>query len=193
MKVLVVGGTSFIGRYLVGELLKAGHDVTVLHRQPKHLLGRRVGNLVGDRNDAGAVRAALAEATKWDPRSAEIIVGTSAGSRVGAMLRAGVSAGDLAAFAAGDPPSEDGARFLARLGPPANLPPFTLAGLFAALCTISMCMTNGTIALSRQPGINLGMLLGGLSEVFAAAAISFAFLTIGWVCVAIGLRRQGPM
>lgn len=71
--------------------------------------------------------------------------------------------------------------------------PLSLAGLFAALCTISLGMTNGTIALSRQPGINIGMLLGGLSEVFAVAAISFAFLTIGWVCVAIGLRRHGPM
>ena len=54
-------------------------------------------------------------------READLIVGTSAGSRVGAMLRAGVSAGDLAAFAAGDSPSEDGAQFLARLGPPPSL------------------------------------------------------------------------
>lgn len=94
------------------------------------------GGVVGHAFHAG-VLSALAEATKWDPRSAEIIVGTSAGSRVGAMLRAGVSAGDLAAFATGDPPSEDGARFLARVGPPAKLPPFTLAGLFADLPTAS--------------------------------------------------------
>jgi NTE family protein len=47
------------------------------------------------------------------------------------MLRAGVSARDLAAFATGEAPSEEGARFLARVGPPAKLPPFTLAGLFA--------------------------------------------------------------
>jgi NTE family protein len=86
------------------------------------------GGIVGHAFHAG-VLSALAEATGWNPRSAEVIVGTSAGSRVGAMLRAGVSAGDLAAFTAGDPPSEEGARFLARLGPPAKLPPFTLAGL----------------------------------------------------------------
>ncbi|MET0154475.1 MAG: patatin-like phospholipase family protein [Candidatus Binatia bacterium] len=88
------------------------------------------GGIVGHAFHAG-VLSALAEATRWDPRSAEIIVGTSAGSRVGALLRAGITAGDLAAFAAGERPSEDGARFLARLGPPAKLPPFTLAGLFA--------------------------------------------------------------
>jgi nucleoside-diphosphate-sugar epimerase len=59
MKVLVIGGTLFIGRGLVQELLKAGHDVTVLHRKPKHDLGRRVQNLVADRNDPQEVRSAL--------------------------------------------------------------------------------------------------------------------------------------
>jgi nucleoside-diphosphate-sugar epimerase len=49
----------FIGRLLVAELLKAGHDVAVLHRRPKHDLGKRVQNIVADRNDAASVRAAL--------------------------------------------------------------------------------------------------------------------------------------
>ena len=52
MKVLVIGGTLFIGRQLVEELVKAGHDVTVLHRKPKHDFGRRVENIMADRNDA---------------------------------------------------------------------------------------------------------------------------------------------
>ena len=60
MKVLVIGGTLFIGRLLVEELVKAGHDVTVLHRKPKHDLGRRVSNLMADRNDPAAMEAALA-------------------------------------------------------------------------------------------------------------------------------------
>ena len=59
MKVLVIGGTLFIGRGLVQELLKAGHDVTVMHRKPKHDLGRRVQNLTADRNDPDQVRQAL--------------------------------------------------------------------------------------------------------------------------------------
>src|ERR1017187_2590614 len=59
MKVLVIGGTLFIGRSLVEELVKAGHDVAVLHRKPKHDFGRRVENLVADRNDGEAVREAL--------------------------------------------------------------------------------------------------------------------------------------
>jgi 2'-hydroxyisoflavone reductase len=49
----------FIGRLLVAELLKAGHEVTVLHRKPKHELGKRVQNLVADRNDPESVRQAL--------------------------------------------------------------------------------------------------------------------------------------
>ena len=41
MKVLVIGGTLFIGKLLVEELLKEGHDVAVLHRKPKHDFGRQ--------------------------------------------------------------------------------------------------------------------------------------------------------
>ena len=40
MKVLVIGGTLFIGRILVEELVKGGHEVAVLHRKPKHEFGR---------------------------------------------------------------------------------------------------------------------------------------------------------
>jgi len=60
MNALVIGGTGFIGRMLVAELLKAGHSVSILHRKPVHDLGRRVKNIVADRNDAQAVKAALA-------------------------------------------------------------------------------------------------------------------------------------
>jgi nucleoside-diphosphate-sugar epimerase len=59
MNVLVIGGTLFIGRLLVAELLKAGHKVSILHRKPGHTLGRRVRNIKADRNSALAVRRAL--------------------------------------------------------------------------------------------------------------------------------------
>jgi nucleoside-diphosphate-sugar epimerase len=58
--VLVIGGTLFIGRALVKELLKAGHEVSVLHRKPRHNLGKKVVGLVVDRNDPEAVKRALA-------------------------------------------------------------------------------------------------------------------------------------
>ncbi|MEP7355005.1 MAG: NAD-dependent epimerase/dehydratase family protein [Acidobacteriota bacterium] len=65
MNCLVIGGTGFISRTLVAELLTAGHAVTILHRRPKHDLGRRVKNIQADRNDAQAVKAALA-GTKFE-------------------------------------------------------------------------------------------------------------------------------
>lgn len=59
MKVLVIGGTLFIGRLLVDELVKGGHEVSVLHRRPKHDFGRRVENIMADRNDAAQIREAI--------------------------------------------------------------------------------------------------------------------------------------
>ncbi len=41
------------------ELVKGGHDVSILHRKPKHDFGRRVENIMADRNDADAVQEAL--------------------------------------------------------------------------------------------------------------------------------------
>jgi nucleoside-diphosphate-sugar epimerase len=58
-RILVIGGTAFIGKLLVTELVKAGYEVYVLHRKLDHPFGRRVHNLVADRNDAGAVRKAI--------------------------------------------------------------------------------------------------------------------------------------
>ncbi|MCS6951350.1 MAG: SDR family oxidoreductase [Bryobacterales bacterium] len=59
MKILVIGGTLFIGRRLVARLLEQGHEVAVLHRKSAHDLDPRVSNLAADRNDPSAVRAAL--------------------------------------------------------------------------------------------------------------------------------------
>src|ERR1039457_6515859 len=59
MKVLVIGGTLFIGRALVEELVKGEHEVAVLHRKPKHDFGRRGDNIMADRNDGDAMYEAL--------------------------------------------------------------------------------------------------------------------------------------
>ncbi len=59
MKVLVIGGTLFIGRHLVEALVKGGHEVSILHRKPKHDFGRRVENIMADRNDAESLHEAL--------------------------------------------------------------------------------------------------------------------------------------
>ena len=58
-RVLVIGGTLFIGRALVDQLLARGEDVTVLHRGRGTPWDERVREIRCDRNDVAAVRAAL--------------------------------------------------------------------------------------------------------------------------------------
>jgi NTE family protein len=78
------------------------------------------GGSVGHAYHAGAL-AAIEEATGWDPRTAEVVVGTSAGSVVAALLRAGLGAADLADASLGRPLSRKGAELLGRTGPRTRL------------------------------------------------------------------------
>jgi NTE family protein len=80
------------------------------------------GGVVGHAFHVGVLKA-LEEATGWDPREAEVIVGTSAGSHVAAYLRAGASAADLAARIAGDGAALADRGMYQRLGDPFPVPP----------------------------------------------------------------------
>jgi NTE family protein len=82
----------------------------------------RIGLVLGAGGVAGGafhagVLAALEEVTGWDPRTASVVVGTSAGSITGATLRAGLPARDLVARATDRPLSPEGERVVARVGP----------------------------------------------------------------------------
>ena len=61
------------------------------------------------------VLAALAEATGWDPRSADVVVGTSAGATTAASLRAGLSAADHRAHYLGNPLTANGQALVDRV------------------------------------------------------------------------------
>src|SRR5919199_3649054 len=78
------------------------------------------GGVLGHAFHAG-VLAALEEAG-WDPRRADLMVGTSAGSYCAAFLRAGVAASDLAARTTGTPLSPEGSSLYARHGPEIEVP-----------------------------------------------------------------------
>lgn len=72
------------------------------------------GGIVGHAYHAGTL-AGIERSTGWDPRTAELVIGTSAGANVGALLRAGFAAADLAAQVAGEPLSPAGAALAARM------------------------------------------------------------------------------
>lgn len=58
-RVLVIGGTQFIGRAIVDQLIARGDDITIMHRGSGTPFADRVGEIRCDRNDAAAVQAAL--------------------------------------------------------------------------------------------------------------------------------------
>src|SRR5262249_49622691 len=58
-RVLVIGGTLFIGRALVDELLDRGAEVVIMHRGQGTPWGNAVDEIQCDRNDIAAGQAAL--------------------------------------------------------------------------------------------------------------------------------------
>jgi NTE family protein len=72
------------------------------------------GGVVGGAYHAGTL-AALSEATGWDARTADVIVGTSAGAVAGAILRGGLSADDQYARLIGAPMSTAGRHLVGRV------------------------------------------------------------------------------
>jgi NTE family protein len=83
-------------------------------RNPRVGLVLGAGGVVGQAYHAG-VLAALEHDLGWDPRTADVIVGTSAGSVTGSLLRLGMKAEDLAAAAVEAPLSFDGEQVLGPL------------------------------------------------------------------------------
>jgi NTE family protein len=88
----------------------AGVDpMTVAGRAAGRMVPMRVGLVLGAGGVTGlayhaAALAAIDHDLGWDPRSADIVAGTSAGSVVGALLRRGIPAEDLSAIAVGAEP-----------------------------------------------------------------------------------------
>src|SRR4051794_32203373 len=64
MRLLILGGTVFLGRHVAAEALARGHDVTVFHRgkHGRDLFAGRAEHLIGDR---GSDLSAL-EGRSWD-------------------------------------------------------------------------------------------------------------------------------
>lgn len=102
----------------------------------------------------GAVLAAIADSTGWDPRDAEVIVGTSAGSITASMLRAGVPASDLRAITEGTPLSAE-ASHLAELGRPHRPRPTRAHFLSMRPLADPAAVVHGLTHLSSVPPVAL--------------------------------------
>ena len=123
------------------------------------------GGAVGASYHAGAL-AALEHDLGWDPRGADVVVGTSAGALVGALLRVGLRSSDLAALAVGAPVHHADRSLVQRLierpafpplrlrsfaGRPRVLSPRNIAGItrlwgrrgMAALASLSLALPEG--------------------------------------------------
>ena len=81
MRLLVLGGTRFLGRHIVEAALECGHDVTIFHRGETNrgLFGDRVEEVLGDRDGGlGALSSgrwnAVVDTSGYFPR----VVGASA-------------------------------------------------------------------------------------------------------------------
>jgi NTE family protein len=118
------------------------------------------GGLTGQAFHLG-VLTALEDMTGFDGRTADVVVGTSAGSLVAAALTAGFGAGDQAAMLLGDPPSAAAQRRLTELKAQAsNLPVLEQEVAFRR----GPLAPSALLAAARRPwAVRPGAVLSGLA------------------------------
>jgi NTE family protein len=88
------------------------------------------GGVIGLAYHAAAL-AAIEHDLRWDPRSADVVVGTSAGSLIGALLRAGVPPSDLSAVTVGATARSSPAEVAAALSDRPEFPAVKLGSFLA--------------------------------------------------------------
>jgi NTE family protein len=133
------------------------------------------GGTLGHAFHAG-VLSALSSETGWDPRTAEIVVGTSAGSIVAALLRAGLSARDIAARTLDEPVSEEGRRLADRLGAQARMPPRrapSLGGMASARLLRQALLRPGSVRIGTA--VAAALPAGRASTEVVSAAVRRVF------------------
>lgn len=146
-------------------------------RAPRVGLVLGAGGVVGQAFHAG-VLGALAHDLGWDPRTAEVIVGTSAGSIAATALRLGVPALDLASATASLVPSEEGRAVLDALHlDGADLPPLDLRHL---------------VRPWRLPSPRLVLRAARRPWAFRPAVAAMTLVPHGWVDLAEAARALAP-
>jgi NTE family protein len=143
----------------------------------------------------GAVLGTISEVTGWDPRTAAVILGTSAGSITGSLLRAGLSAEDLMGISESLPLSVQG-RELAAIGRPHRPRPQPrhllqfrpVADLLGVVHGVTHPLTHspGALVAALMPsgGIPTDAISVGIDAVYAGSWPPDAL----WLC-SVGLRH----
>ena len=70
--------------------------------------------------------------------------------------------------------------------------PLSLAGIFSALTGFSLGLINSLVFIGNRP-TPFGedrVWMFGLAESIVSLSVGFGCLTVGWLCVALGMRRQ---
>lgn len=71
--------------------------------------------------------------------------------------------------------------------------PLSLAGIFSALTGCCLGLINVLVGLERSTSLSDNRLWQvGLAESLVSLFVGFGSLTVAWLCVALGLRRQAP-
>jgi nucleoside-diphosphate-sugar epimerase len=116
-RALVIGGTLFIGRALVGQLLARGDEVVIMHRGAGTPFDGRVREIQCDRNDVAAVKAALTNSSfdlvydnvyDWQRGTTADQVVAAASSVASSALRRYVFTSSVAVYGHGGDCDEDG-------------------------------------------------------------------------------------
>ena len=69
--------------------------------------------------------------------------------------------------------------------------PVSLAGIFGALTgTLAGTINVLQFLWTREPPVASSLLATGAAEALVPLLLAFGCLTVAWLCVAIGLRRQ---
>lgn len=161
MKLLLLGGTRFVGRHIVDAALARGHDVTIFTRgKLSHPWGARVTALVGDRDPAveGGMRAledgawdAVIDTSGYLPRlvkaSAELL-------RARTDRYAFIST--ISVYADASRPGLDENAPVAQLDDPASEDIPKHYGALKAVCEEAVRAVYGNAALIVRPGLIVG-------------------------------------
>ncbi len=158
MKLLILGGTRFLGRHIAEQALASGHQVTLLHRgQSGPQLFPQAQHLIADRDgDLGVLSQgqwdAAIDTSAYVPRQVKSVA-TALGTRVGHYQLVS----SISAYASFDAPGADESRDTQTLPDPTveTVTGETYGGL-KALCEAAAQAAFGSRCLINRPGLIVG-------------------------------------